>query len=468
MNRLVSLCAGSALLVASLCGDNAPAPAKPVGRVSASASASSPINPVVKNCNTTVPPSPPVVTPAMATSGLPCSLAFNGKVALEPLQEAFDFNSWLTFTALNAPSNGAPRGVDAPTTWEGWQDLSSLMLPGGAAPPPFGTSVPPPAICKGGAQGAPVMRMISKTPVTPTVSVAGQPLNTGPLIDQNGHYVRYQILINRPMYEYIVRNHLYSKSGQQKFTGKIAFPIGNTTKGTTGTVGAIVVKAAWKVLDANDPNDNPAKFHVTKAFAYTPAGPGVDESCISETLGLVGLHIVHKTKVEPQWIWSTFEHVDNVPTEAEAASPVASAHYNFFNGGCSAAACPHNKQPPQPWNPSVDPFPGGFHSQIVRTTNYDSVALRSAAMWNGQFMAALNGTLWRNYHLITTQWPTDGTNKTDPNGVPFPVFAANTTMETYVQGNVPQASSSCMACHGNATGSNGSPSDFSFILEKAN
>lgn len=454
--------AGIALLLVAGCKESAPPPTEPAEQAVVS---TTPINPVVDNCNTTLPPSPPTVTPAMARSGLPCSLAFNGKVALGPLQEAFDFNSWLTFVALSAPADGSPIGADAPTVWEGWQDLFSLMLPNGAAPPPFGTTVPPPGACTGAAAGTPVVRMISKTPVTPTLEVAGEPLNTGPLIDQNGHYVRYQILVNQPMYNYIVSNGLYSKAGQQRFTGDIAFPAGATTKGTTGTVGAIVVKAAWKVLDPSDPDDNASKFHVLKTYVYTPAGPGVSESCEMETLGLVGLHIVHKTDGEPQWIWSTFEHVDNVPP---AAGPTAGARYSFFNAGCSSTACPPNRQPPQPWDPSVDPFPGGFRSQIVRGTTYPAVALDSAAMWNEQFRAAIQGTVWQNYQLITTQWPTDATNKTDPNGVPFPVFAANVTMETYVQGNVPQASSSCMSCHGNATTTSGRPSDFSFVLEKAN
>ena len=31
------------------------------------------------------------------------------------------------------------------------------------------------------------------------------------------------------------------------------------------------------------------------------------------TVGLVGLHIVQRTPSRPQWIWSTFEQVDNVP-----------------------------------------------------------------------------------------------------------------------------------------------------------
>ena len=37
------------------------------------------------------------------------------------------------------------------------------------------------------------------------------------------------------------------------------------------------------------------------------------EKCTQRTMGLVGLHIVSKTPARPQWIWSTFEQVDNVP-----------------------------------------------------------------------------------------------------------------------------------------------------------
>jgi hypothetical protein len=56
---------------------------------------------------------------------------------------------------------------------------------------------------------------------------------------------------------------------------------------------------------------------------------------------------------------------------------------------------------------------------------------------------------------------------------------ANSTLETYSQGDIPQASSSCIGCHGNAVGfltraPNAKPgeiflnqSDFTFMLEKA-
>ena len=100
--------------------------------------------------------------------------------------------------------------------------------------------------------------------------------------------------------------------------------------------------------------------------------------------------------------------------------------------------------------------------------------------------------------LLSTQWPsafactslhsqepgapapkTDFLKQPDMTCSPAPTFLANSTLETYSQGDVPLASSSCIACHGNAVGfqrgaSNPQPgkpnlnqSDFTFMLEKA-
>jgi hypothetical protein len=37
---------------------------------------------------------------------------------------------------------------------------------------------------------------------------------SGPLVDQNGKWVRYQILVNREEFEYIFENELYSQDGR--------------------------------------------------------------------------------------------------------------------------------------------------------------------------------------------------------------------------------------------------------------
>ena len=49
----------------------------------------------------------------------------------------------------------------------------------------------------------------------------------------------------------------------------------------------------------------------------------VTGQCAPTLVGLVGLHIVQKTKSRPQWIWSTFEQVDNVPPAQAGAAAFA-------------------------------------------------------------------------------------------------------------------------------------------------
>ena len=78
----------------------------------------------------------------------------------------------------------------------------------------------------------------------------------------------------------------------------------------------------------------------------------------------------------------------------------------------------------------------------------------------------LKGTVWANYRLVTTQWPTAGSST----GQPFiPANLTNTTMETYIQ-----TGGSCMGCHSIAhtsgTTMNGQPAsaNFSYLLQAAN
>ncbi len=337
------------------------------------------------------------------------------------------------------------------------------MLPGGKPPAPWGSPGVIPPACQGLAPaGTAVVKMVGKTPNV--LTAFDQPFKTGPIIDQNGFYARFAINMNQPMFEYIVPNNLYSKQGQGQFSGTVAFPPGQVTGGTTGTIGAIMIKSSWRILNSSD---NRSQFHSMDALVYTApsVNPKIDESCKKQTLGMVGLHIGHKTADEPQGLWSTFEHVRNVPTTADIASGKAAGKYNFYNAACSAQACPVNEPPPKLWNPNVQPFPGGFKSQIARV-----IPITQEVMdLNIGFQGILKGTVWANYELVSTQWPTNATSKTDPTGAPAPTYLANSTLESYIQGKVPGSSSNCIACHNNATTLHvpATPSDFTYILQSA-
>ncbi len=211
-------------------------------------------------------------------------------------------------------------------------------------------------------------------------------------------------------------------------------------------------------------------------LVYSPASqnPKYPASCTTKLMGLTGLHIGHKTNSGAQWLWSTFEHVDNVPTEADVASGKLKTKYNYYNPKCTAANCPPNKVPPRPWIPTKV---SSFHSQVVRMNSSRATSSRStsAAARNADALKLLLGvsanSVWQNYELISTMWPTN-TGKCqatpgDPLGTPAPNFLANTTLETYIQGMVPNVSSNCIECHNNATMTTPVPSDFTYILQRA-
>lgn len=391
---------------------------------------------------------------------LPTVETFSGVASLDALQHDFDVFSWESFIALNWPARAdgsADTGTNigdkpgAMTVWQSFKESRDIFLPNGAVPPIWDRPNSPPRVCHG-TNGVPVLSQVGKTPNV--LDESGEPFQTGPLIDQNGQYTRFEILTNEVMFDYIVDKKLYSKAGQSAFGNKADFPFSTDDK-----VGSIMIKASWKVIGAND---DPARFHVTKAYVYNnpDENAGVAAACNLQSVGLVGFHIATKAKDNPQWLWSTFEHIDNVPTKGH---PASKAHYNYFKPNCNDCTAV-NEPPPRPWDPGT---PHTRPSQIERVIPIDD----ATNMLNDSYHAALKklvpGTVWINYELVSTQWPTDAKNKTDPTGVPAPSFLANTTLETYIQGETRQTSSSCIQCHNNATMTSGKFSDFTYLLQRA-
>jgi hypothetical protein len=284
---------------------------------------------------------------------------------------------------------------------------------------------------------------------------SGEPFKTGPLIDQNGQYTRFAIMTNEAMFNYILTNKIYSKDGQKAFNADANFPSSNTS---TQQLGSIMIKTAWVKMGGKY---DPAKFYTTYALVYdNPAEePGVKPSCVLTQVGLVGFHIAHKTAGEPQWVWSTFEHVDNAPTMGQKPALPA---YNFFDAHCKG--CKVNEPPPRPWNPGT---PYTKPTQVERVIAITPEAQQLNASYHQALAAVVPDSVWLNYQLVSTQWPTNAQSKVDPTGVPAPSFLANTTLETYIQGHVKQTSSSCMACHNNATTTTGNFSDFTYLLQRA-
>lgn len=360
-------------------------------------------------------------------------------------QSDVDVFAWNSFVALNWPADLATCGADTsqsilggtgPRVWESYTLDSNLFVDSGS---PAAWCAPETTAALRGPREFGLVRKASSDDFPEIAEAVG-----GVLTDQNGRFVRYEIRVNQDEYNYIVTNDLWQKSGQAGKT--IDFPQGPSDDPSRcgaepcGPVGAMEVKSAWKVLSAEEIAGG--RFYTTEGIVFNDEQGSPSPGANPVTLGLVGLHILHKTESQSKWFWSTFEHVDNTTS-------------SFFDPSCTD--CPANQQTAsKPYTElGSDGQPLNQGVQVVRTNpiaTTDSAAPPLSAYYQG----LLAGTVWANYELISTQWATGGA----PAGTP--AVLANTTLETFIQ-----ADSSCMGCHGSATTAVGTNADFSFLLGTA-
>ena len=95
---------------------------------------------------------------------------------------------------------------------------------------------------------------------------------SGPLIDQYGNFVFYEILIDSNEVKYLCDNKLYNIDGQVDFSKagkKVDMPAGNTNQDGSGS---FELKLAWRVMKAcdpakpTDPCDDMSRFFVEDAY----------------------------------------------------------------------------------------------------------------------------------------------------------------------------------------------------------
>ena len=152
--------------------------------------------------------------------------------------------------------------------------------------------------------------------------------------------VLYQVKVNQDEYEYLRVNYggdqnnsggklaqaqsavaktitappyLYYSSGFPGNCGPcdpaqaICLPCGGAPNPAGGTyTGSIEVKSAWRRLQ---PGDDKARFFTTNALYYDQDATG-QLIYKNGTFALIGIHIIHKTKNYPDFIFTTFEQVD--------------------------------------------------------------------------------------------------------------------------------------------------------------
>jgi hypothetical protein len=371
-------------------------------------------------------------------------------------QDLFDQYSWQMFIAMNWPAQNGQRGDpdcskqpgDAGNTvWQTYKPVEEIFLPQGANPGPWNT--PQKAKSLGIIN---IAALKNSTQVNAIDQAVG-----GWLIDQAGNPTYYDISANEDSYDYIVNNQYYNAEVVSK-ANNISFP-----------TGVIEIKSSWRILSTSD---NASRYLTQLARVATFDDQGKRTGVTEAYLGLVGLHIITKVNGYPQWIWSTFEQIDNVPPKALVHGqwvdqPASGMAYSYFNASAPAASL--NQSPcdwqtqgahlvcvPKPGTTFQTPNPLNRVTPIAEVTNKVNADYRSNP--------DLQKSVLKYYQLITTQRPLMPDNPSNPLGQPTPSLSANVTMESYIQPN-----SSCMNCHSMATPVKSAyKSDFSYLFKFAN
>lgn len=442
----------------------------------------------------------PLLTHSVGYSGLSNDVTS----ADNDVQTPFDNMAWQMFVALNWQANqqaGDPKtGLSGkgPTVWQTWSHPEDVF--GG----PAGSCANP--------NNLPRFNLIAKSDAQ-SRDEEFQQATGQPLIDINGNWTLYERRLNDVEKNYITSNGLDSLAGQQIFAnaGKtVDFPAGDMTK-TNGAVGAIEVKAAWRIIsDAERASYFNLRGLIDVEGEYVSDGKPL---CQEATLGLVGLHLIQNNGPDgnllPQFIWASFEHQSNAPLGQNAcdatdpdncfktipnnACPASSSDtnvYSYHNAACSAAGTNvppqlKDKQSAYLWRRTV-PYAGNYTTttqdgtlcgtQVARCWQVYQLTQQLNTDWRAQLTAI--DSVFANYFLIGTNW---GGN-VEPDGTEYvngsvPTFMGNSTLETYIQTD-PNIGN-CVDCHKGANLAYTKPgpdpkqptrysADFSFLLGLAN
>lgn len=242
---------------------------------------------------------------------------------------------------------------------------------------------------------------------------------------------------------------------------------------------AMELKTSW--VDAStlsNPSDYVTIGATVPAFTQTSSTEWTANGTEQKTLALVGIHIVGTVQNHPEFVWATFEHVNNAPMapyyyEGGNFVPTtfdSEGDYIFFpKGGKLEGANPEcmgsedgsiKALLDSSGNPVCD---GGIvASPTVRMFPWGSPSetQTSAVQANNAMLMSLNQSIWSqmpsgdpraNYFQLGSVWTSPDPATADapiPNQGMFSYYAmrgslalSNATMETYTQGSV------CFDCH---------------------
>ncbi|MCG6863731.1 MAG: hypothetical protein LJE70_21120, partial [Chromatiaceae bacterium] len=253
---------------------------------------------------------------------------------------------WHTFRhkVETFPGTGIPHGyVDKPSQDFGYNSLPPVYTyaeefgENGDIPPcPGQKAVPNPALIN--------LDEVSQIGLD-TMFAGVAPDDTAPEINSFPQVLRFLAKTNKTYYEYVVDGNALITGGDPLYTHPTPCPTDfndpgyfhtycvaqrNFTKVSGGggfpdtiqsyfvdfPAGTILAKGAFRPLTQEEMDSG--RFYTTRVRYYEDDGvdsePG--DLCYREAVwGMVGLHIIHKTPTAPNFVFATFEQVDNLLTE---------------------------------------------------------------------------------------------------------------------------------------------------------
>jgi hypothetical protein len=284
---------------------------------------------------------------------LPADIALDLPSSLGQL--VYDRYSWSAFLALAAPGvdEHVSHSGDNQTQWDQWSstvdviqcnlDPTHCLCVNGDCRNSGARYYPP--ICRAipNYETYRVLDQLSKVDdaflESAQTNQNGTPiggLGNSPVIDKNGKFLRYEILISPAVYDFVVENQYYDNAVLQSLTRSVTFPCGEVDyRGgdpANRRLGALWIKNAWMELpkedsrqygpkdvenhdDVYDPGgyDNDGdrgqskrktlndQYHTEKLLVYTPSYRNLDgiPSCELRTMALVGQHLPQDRKADP-------------------------------------------------------------------------------------------------------------------------------------------------------------------------
>ncbi len=410
--------------------------------------------------------------------------------AWAPGQASSDNLAWQLFIAVNWPADPDEPGYPDPSSELGALDsdgdshAKTVWLDYPTPEDVFGVPSP----CGDEAESLQMSSKVSdvflsKLPPLGAIGPLGGSIEAGggTLIDQNGKIVYDDIRVNRTEWEFIVNQNDYWQTGSSlddltpgltrdysAAPGQTAgaFPAASTGDFSPADIGSMEIKASWKQLSEDEIAGG--TFYTRSFTVYDPDAPAGEECQAETTMGLVGMHIVYQPALfgNPEWVWASFEHVGNVPT---AGINDGATSFSFNDPDCtpvkSAAECEDFDSseddrsefrccPNLKLYASTDEVPDedAIPTQVTRLTD-PSVSTVLPTDCTEYYLDAIDthfgsDNVWKNYFLVSTQWPLRGSSTNFPFYEPsveatFPCTMRNTMMETFSVASAMPASNGC-------------------------